>query len=379
MVKILDDKKYWLGLIKLQGLGPRIIKNLLDYFGDAKTIWEAGRKELCRVNQVGGKRSKQIVRDRESIDLDYEVQVLKDTGIKYLTLTDKEYPFLLKNIHDPPPVLFYKGSIEPDDTISLAVVGSRKCTNYGRTIAKRLSAALAEKGFTVISGLARGIDTCSHQGALSKGRTIAVLGSGLDVVYPPENDNLMKEIINNGAVISSFPLATAPNRENFPQRNRIISGLTLGTIVVEAAQKSGSLITANFALEQGREVFAIPGDITKEQSFGTNQLIQNGAKLVQNIDDILTELPLEDWLKGINREEQTIKSEEKAIESREKKSDLSSEEAEVYNQLSSEPQEFNEVLQAIDLSPGKLNSILLKLELKGIVTQLSGNRFTHNC
>lgn len=367
VMPIMNTRKYWLGLINLQGLGPRIIKNLLDYFGDAESIWKANQKELCKVRLIGTKRSQHIIKDREEIDLDYKAERLNELGIKYLTLADKEYPFLLENIYDPPPVLFYKGELIPQDLISLSIVGSRKCTAYGQKVANRLAASLADQGFTIISGLARGIDTAAHQGALKAGRTVAVLGSGIDVIYPPENDELVTEIEESGAVISSFPLGTAPHGNNFPQRNRIISGLSLGTIVVEAAKKSGSLITANLALQQGREVFAIPGDITKDQSVGTNDLIQTGAKLVQSIDDILIELPLDDWWGKMDKTDQELKEEQKI--------DLSPQEAKVYDKIESIPQEFDKILEAVDYSTSQLNSILLKLEIKGLITQLAGNRF----
>jgi DNA processing protein len=361
-------RKHWLGLIKLQGLGPGIIKNLLDFFGSAKAIWKADIKELSKVKLIGPKRSRQIIKDRKSINLDYELERLQELEVKYLTLRDKDYPFLLKNIHNPPPVLFYKGEIRETDLISLAIVGSRKCTTYGRKVAKRLAIALAKKGITIVSGLARGVDTYSHLGALEAGRTISVIGSGIDVIYPPENEDLMNRITKHGAVISSFPLSTPPNGSNFPQRNRIISGLTLGTIVVEAVKKSGALITANFALEQGREVFAIPGDITREQSLGTNDLIKKGAKLVQDIDDILLELPLEVWEKEFNIEGEALKKDKKDLE-------LTDEEQKIYEELSFDSQELNEILMKVELSASKLNSVLLKLEVKGLVERLAGNRF----
>ncbi|MBM7623534.1 DNA-processing protein DprA [Sporohalobacter salinus] len=363
----MDKRKYWLGLINLQGLGPRIIKNLLDYFGDAEAIWKASQTELCKVKLIGKKRSQHIIKDREKINLDYKLERIEKVGVKYITLADEDYPFLLKKIYDPPPVIFYKGELSFQDLISLSIVGSRKCTAYGRKVANRLAASLADQGFTIVSGLARGIDTSAHQGSLKYGRTIAVLGSGIDVIYPPENDELVTEIEKSGAVISSFPLGTAPHGNNFPQRNRIISGLSLGTIVVEAAKKSGSLITANLALNQGREVFAIPGDITKDQSIGTNSLIQTGAKLVQTIDDILTELPLDSWLEVIGKTEKELKEETKI--------DLSSQEAEVYDKIKSNPQEFDKLLDSVNFSASQLNSILLKLEIKGLIIQLSGNRF----
>ncbi|MGM0472212.1 MAG: DNA-processing protein DprA [Bacillota bacterium] len=365
----MNKRKYWLGLIKLQGLGPKLIKNLIDFFGDAHSIWQASQEELCQVNLVGAKRSRQIIKDRAEIDLDYELEQLDRLNINFLTLTDSDYPSLLKNIYDPPPVLFYQGTLNQQDLISLSIVGSRKCTTYGRRVAERLADNLAQQGFTIVSGLARGIDTAAHQGALQGGRTLAVLGSGLDVIYPPENKELAAKVSNQGALLSAFPVGTSPVGSNFPQRNRIISGLSLGTIVVEAAQKSGSLITANYALNQGREVFAIPGDITRVQSVGTNQLIQVGAKLVQKIDDIIEELPLEGWHQMIENSDDSLKSEEIAD------LELSSMEEQVYNHLSSTPQDFDQLVVKSKVATHKLHSILLQLEIKGLVEQLAGNRF----
>ncbi|MCK8823564.1 DNA-processing protein DprA [Fuchsiella alkaliacetigena] len=370
----MSERKFWLGLLKLQGIGPILMKKLLDFFPSAEAIWRAGIKELSQVDSIGKVRSEQIIKDRQSIDLDYELEQLAKRDIKYLVLSDEDYPFLLKNIYDPPPVLFYKGNFKSTDVISLSIVGSRKCTNYGRKIATSLASKLAKQGFTIVSGLARGIDSCGHRGALQTGRTIAVLGSGIDVIYPPENKGLVEQILSQdaGAIVSSFPLSTPPHGGNFPKRNRIISGLSLGTIVVEATEKSGSLITANLALNQGREVFAIPGDITREQSVGTNSLLKVGAKPVQSLEDILVELPVDDWLAKVAQNDKDEQEEVSPVESM----NLTAQETKVYNQLSREAQQFDDILTELSLSAGELNSILLKLELKGVVEQLPGNKFS---
>ncbi|NQT23051.1 MAG: DNA-protecting protein DprA [Candidatus Omnitrophica bacterium] len=223
--------------------------------------------------------------------LDKEIELIEKLGIKVITIDDKEYPSNLKHIYNPPKVLYVKGKIVPKDHYSIAVVGARKSSTYGRETAARLARELAEKSITVVSGMARGIDTYAHRGALeSGGRTIAVLGCGINIIYPPENKSLMEEISKSGAVISEFPINTPPLRRNFPMRNRIISGLSFGVVVVEAAEKSGSLITASLALEQGREVFSVPGRVDTRLSRGTLALIKEGAKLVENVDDILEEV-----------------------------------------------------------------------------------------
>ena len=230
-------------------------------------------------------------RPKTSIDIDKEIGLIKKYDVEVITIDEDQYPKNLKHIYNPPRVLYVKGKLIPEDYYSIGIVGSRKASFYGQQNAERLGSELAQKGFTVISGMARGIDTYAHKGALkAKGRTIAVLGSGINVVYPPENKTLMDEISRNGAVISEFPIDTRPNRQNFPMRNRIISGLSMGVLVIEAARKSGALITASFALEQGREVFSLPGRVDMSTSRGTLGLIKEGAKLVESVDDILEEL-----------------------------------------------------------------------------------------
>jgi DNA processing protein len=283
--------------------------------------------------------------------------------VKTLSLKDKEYPQNLRYIYDPPQTIYVKGSLLLEDNLAIAIVGSRQASYYGLKNAESLAFELAAKGITIVSGLARGIDSAAHQGALkAKGRTIAVLGSGLNKIYPPENKKLAEEIAQNGAVLSEFPLDTPPLKENFPRRNRIISGLSLGVVVVEAAQKSGALITASCALEQGREVFALPGKIDSFTSQGTNDLIKQGAKLIQSSQDIVDELEPLRLLSGMPKETQKIP-------------DLPEEESKVYQLLSSEPMHIDELLEKSALSQGKLLTALMKLEYKKLIKELPGKRF----
>ncbi len=291
----------------------------------------------------------------------------REDKVEVFSLTDKDYPTNLRYIYDPPSTFYVKGKILPEDNVAIAIVGSRRATYYGLKNAQSLSFELAAKGITIISGLARGIDSAAHRGALeAKGRTIAVLGSGLNIIYPRENKKLAEKISQNGAVVSEFPLDTAPHPHNFPRRNRIISGLSLGVVVIEAAKKSGALITANCALEQGREVFALPGKVDSFTSCGTHSLIKEGAKLVGSVEDIIEELePLK-----FCRAAQT-KSEGKAgIEP-----NLPQEERQVYSCLSSEPVHLDELVQKVDISYGKLLTSLLKLEYKKLIKELPGKIF----
>ena len=285
--------------------------------------------------------------------------------INTLLFSDPQYPANLRYIYGPPPTLYIQGEIIPEDNIAIAIVGSRRGTYYGLRNAESLSFELAAKGITIISGLARGVDSAAHRGALkARGRTIAVLGSGLNVMYPPENKKLADKIMQNGAVVSEFPLDTPPYRQNFPRRNRIISGLSLGVVVIEAAQKSGALITANFALEQGREVFALPGNIDSFASAGTHDLIKQGAKLIESTKDIIEELePLRFW------------GRQKAESKTEFKPDLPEEERRIYDCLSSASLHIGEIMQKIDISYGRLLTCLLKLEHKKLVKELPGKVF----
>ena len=286
------DIKYWVGFSLIPRIGRVKLSRLESYFGDLKQAWQAPPAELKKAGLDTS--SVNAIRDgRAKISLDAEMEKLGRYGIKVLTSRDPDYPSRLKEIYDYPPVLYIRGKLLPQDEWCLAVVGTRRSTVYGRQVAEEITADLARNKITIVSGLAKGIDSIAHQGALGAGgRTIAVAGCGLDIVYPAENAALARKIIEQGALISEFPLGTRPKPENFPRRNRILSGLSLGVLVVEANETSGAMITAHLALEQNREVFAVPGSILSPASRGVNRLIQEGAKLVRDYTDILEELNL---------------------------------------------------------------------------------------
>lgn len=288
--------------------------------------------------------------------------------VKKITIGDKGYPEILAGIFNPPPELFVKGALLPGDKNAVAIVGSRRATLYGLKECERISYELALKGITVVSGMARGIDSAAHRGALkAKGRTIAVLGSGHNQIYPPENKKLYHEITENGAVISEFPPDTPPSTLTFPKRNRIISGLSRGVLVVEAARKSGALITANYALEEGREVFAVPGNISSTRSDGTNALIKEGAKLAESAEDILEELKY-----VIDAKE--MQNTRGGIEARNTAS-MSSEERKVFDVLSDRPKVVDEISRVLGTPAHKISEALVRLEIKRLVKALPGENF----
>ena len=294
--------------------------------------------------------------------------------IRTIRIGDKGYPGNLKNIHDPPKVLYVSGKILPEDDMAVALVGSRRASNYGLETCEEMAFELASFGVTVVSGMARGIDSAAHRGALkAKGRTIAVMGSGHDHIYPPENDKLYAEIAAKGAVVTEFENDMPPLPENFPQRNRIISGLSLGVVVVEAARNSGALITANFALEQGRDVFAVPGKISSHTSSGANELIKDGAKLVQSVEDVLEEL-------AIVREYREDSTENRVKIGKMTKAyvynSLTEKERRVYKTLSDEPANVDDISERTgDMAPQDVSAILVKLELKKVISRLPGDNY----
>ncbi|MFQ5454854.1 MAG: DNA-processing protein DprA [Nitrospirota bacterium] len=365
----IDDSYYWIGLRLIPGLGDYLYKKLLAVFGSPEKVFSASVSQIKGVEGIGEKAAKEIVSFSYHKKVVEEIAKIKEMGISLITMNDEEYPDNLRHIYDPPPMLYMKGMLKDVDKRSVAIVGSRNASGYGKWIAGKISRGLGSKGFTVVSGMARGIDSSAHKGAIeSGGRTIAVIGCGIDTIYPPENKMLMKEILRAGAVISEFMIGTKPASYNFPRRNRIISGFSLGTLIVEASSRSGSLITAKFALEQGRELFAIPGNIGAKNSMGTNSLIKNGAKLVDNEDDIIEELlpQLEDNLKfkkgGNLKEERNIP-------------ELSTDEEIIYNFLSLEPTHVDEVIIKSMMSSNRVSALLLDLELKGIIKRISGGMF----
>jgi DNA processing protein len=280
-----------LRLTMVSGVGPRIRRLLLDRFGSAAAVFEAAPSELREIHGVGPKLCRAISRAREEIDVDGEIDLCRRHEIRLLLDSEPDYPRVLREIADPPGVLYVSGGIQPRDAAAIAIVGSRHATHYGIAQAERLSSTLARAGLTVVSGLARGIDAAAHRGALSAGgRTLAVLGSGLLNIYPPEHRELAAQVRAHGAIVSELAARTKPLQGTFPQRNRLISGLSLGVIVVEASDRSGALITARHAMEQGRDVFAVPGRVDSRMSRGCHRLIRDGAKLVETADDVLEEL-----------------------------------------------------------------------------------------
>ena len=357
----MDNRLYYLSFSQIRGIGPARLKMLVAYFGNLKKAWEAEPAEWEKA--LGGyvKVSEEFSETREKLDVkEYENRLLS-MGIEYVTIDDVHYPSLLKQIHDPPFVLFYKGLLKKH-ALNIAIVGSRVCSNYGKEVTKYLSSKLAEKGINVVSGMARGIDSHAHLGALATGGyTTAVLGSGLDVIYPPENKGMFNRIIQNGLVISEFPPGMPPEAANFPARNRVISGLSQGVIVVEAAIKSGSLITADFALEQGRDVFAVPGHITSKNSKGTNNLIKQGAKIVADIDSVLEEYT-DSW--SMDNESSLYND----------KITLSDKEELILNSVEDTPVDIDILSVKTGLKPDELNSYLTLLEVKGLINQVCGKK-----
>jgi DNA processing protein len=286
-----DDLTHNVRLALVPGVGPRTRRALLDRFGSAAAVLSVAPSELRTVPGVGSKLAQQIVAARGEIDAEAEIALCQKHGLQIVTDADGKYPSVLREIHDPPGLLFVRGDLTPQDGLAIAIVGTRHATQYGKRVAERLAASLARAGLVVVSGLARGIDSAAHRGALSAdGRTLAVLGSGVLNIYPPEHTKLAEQIATRGALVSEAPPRAAPRSGVFPQRNRIISGLSLGVVIVEAGQRSGALITAQLAMEQGREVFAVPGLVDNRSSRGCHQLIRDGAKLVETADDVLEEL-----------------------------------------------------------------------------------------
>ena len=355
-----ENLGYWLGFSKVPGIGPARLRALLDYYGDVALAWQADPGELRAIGL--DKRSvENLVKVRNQLDLEAELEKLDKLRVTVFTWDSPDYPTLLRNIPDAPLALYIRGSLAAQDEWALAVVGTRQATTYGKECTRFLVNGLAKNGITVVSGLAYGIDTEAHQTAIdSGGRTIAVLGCGVDINYPAENKKLSQAIIEHGALVSEYPLGTNPESGNFPRRNRIISGLSLGVLFVEGTVQSGARITADFALEQGREVFAIPGSILRQSGSGPNHLIQNGAKLVTQVNDILEELNL--TMVSHHVEARAIIPENEL-------------EALLLKQLSTDPRHVDDLGQATGLTAAEIASVLTLMELKGMVRQVGGMNY----
>ncbi|NPV92063.1 MAG: DNA-protecting protein DprA [Firmicutes bacterium] len=363
----MEERAFWLALIKVPGLGTAKIHALVNHFGRAETAWRAAPAEVAKVKGIGPHYTELFVSGRAGIVPERELETVLRRGMRVLIFTDPEYPQLLKQIHDPPPVLFVKGSLRPEDSRAIAVVGSRNATPFGRSAAGELAAGLALAGVCVVSGLARGIDTAAHQGALKAGgRTIAVLGNGLDTVYPPENRTLFRKIEEAGAVISEYPPGSRPDPRHFPARNRIISGLSRGVVVVESAEGGGALITADFALEQGRDVFAVPGPASSQYSVGTNRLIEEGARPVRDVQGILDEYG---WPPG------DAGPAGKKGRSKQSGPGLNELQKRIVKTLSLEPRNIESVKELTGIGPAQLAAQLMLLEINGVVIKLPGGQY----
>jgi len=360
--------KEWIWFANLKGITTRKKVELLRIFNDPAEIYRADAIELARTGILNRDNITSILSSEYRDTVDGTIEEIYKNHMDVVTLTSSNYPELLKNICDPPVCLYVKGKLRADE-LSVAVVGSRRASGYGITVAKKISGELALCNICIVSGMARGIDTAAHMGALSvKGRTIAVLGCGLDRVYPPENKKMMEQIIEYGAVISEYPPGAEPAPHHFPVRNRIVSGMSVGVLVVEAGERSGSLITAQLALEQGRDVYALPGNVISVNSKGTNKLIQDGAKLVTSVQDILDELH---WYECFG-----MKSVLDFESERKSKLNIDTDEKSVIELLSLESLHIDEIQKKLSISMPLLHSILLSLEMKGLIKLEPGGRYS---
>jgi DNA processing protein len=357
-----SDLPYYLAFTRVRGVGPARTKLLQTYFKSLGAAWHASLGELV-ASGLDAKTASSIQSARQTISPDDELASIEKLNIRAITWDDDEYPPLLREVSEAPPVLFVRGQLTNADNLALAIVGTRNATTYGREVTEFLVANLVKQGITIVSGLARGIDGVAHQTALANGgRTVAVLGSGVDVIYPPEHRKLAAQIIEQGAIISDYAPGTEPEAMNFPPRNRIISGMSLGVIVVEADEKSGSLITTQFALEQGRDVFSVPGNIFNRTSAGTNNLLKNGAKVVTSVEDILEELNLA-LVAAHQDAQQLLPIPENDIEQK------------ILDALSFDPTPTDELVRTLALPTAQITTALTMMELKGMVRQAGGNSY----
>ena len=367
----MDSREAFVALNMIEGVGPVRARTLLEHFGDAPKILSAARSELLRVRNIGEDTAEKIFNWEKSVDLAGELKRIADFGCHVLISADENYPASLREIYDPPLVLYCKGELSARDKNAVALVGSRQTTHYGLETARKLAYQLAYVGVTVVSGGARGIDTAAHQGALSgKGRTVAVLGTGINLIFPTENNELFERIAANGAVITQFPFNRPADKQSFPIRNRIVAGMTLGTVVVEANLSSGALITANFATEYGRQVFAVPGRIDSPRSKGCHDLIKKGAKLCEGVEDILSEF--EYLFPASNR--RASPNETGVLPALE----LSENEKLVYDALGQEEASTDDVIRQCGLPSSAVSVALFSLEMKRAVRQLPGKLFLRN-
>ncbi|MCI0532320.1 MAG: DNA-processing protein DprA [candidate division Zixibacteria bacterium] len=356
------DLQYWLALATVPNVGIKRFLSLVRHFGSPETVLNASIRDLERVDDVGQITSRSIKGRVDWKEAENQIKSFEKSQCRWTSFDQPDYPAGLLQISDPPPFIFYRGQFSESDNRAIAIVGSRSATNYGKMITEKITAGLVSREITIISGMAAGIDSYAHRAALDQGgRTMAVVGTGLDIIYPSQNRDLCQNIESHGAVISEFFFGTKPEPENFPRRNRIISGLSLGVVIVEASAKSGALLTAQLALDQGREVFAVPGNLGNKTSEGTNNLIKQGAKLVTTPEDILEELRLEPASSQIKKVQVFHQ--------------LTAHEEKIFDILSAEPIHVDLLSQKVDLTTPQTLSSLLNLELKGLARQLSGKLF----
>jgi len=360
-------------LKSIPGIGNAASLALFDKFGSLESVFSASATDLAATPGISKKTAGAIAGYKGWETIKRSLEAIDKANISVVTVEDKLYPENLINVYDRPAVLYVRGKLQKGD-ITVAIVGSRIATTHGKYTTERISRELTQRGITIVSGMARGIDSAAHRGALAaRGRTVAVLGCGLDVIYPPENEKLFSNIIENGAVISEFPPGTPPLASNFPSRNRIISGMSYGVVVVEASEKSGSLITARLALEQGREVFAVPGSVEAATSRGTNKLIKQGAKLIENADDVLEEI--------LPQLEKTTLLKNFQADDEQKphadiKENLNDAEAQLFSLITDNQIHVDDLILAAGLSPAETLGSLMSLELKGLITQHPGKLFS---
>jgi len=355
------EKKYWVGFNLVRGVGPVRLRALLDHFGSIQTAWQAPH-DVLRNTGLPAKVVENLIQVRAEVDLERIMDRLEECHVNVCTWEDDDYPRLLKEIDQPPPLIYVRGSILDEDEWAVGIVGTRRMTAYGKQVTEQLAAHLAVNGVTVVSGLARGVDAAAHQAALhNKGRTFAVLGCGVDVIYPPENRKLAEQIMEAGALISEYPLGTQPDSVNFPPRNRIISGLSKAVVVVEAGDTSGALITASFAADQGRDVFAVPGMIVAPQSKGTNRLIRDGARPLLDPNDVVEALHLDRVQEYIQAR---LMLPEDEVESA------------ILTILSQEALHVDEIQVKSGITMDKLSAALVMMELKGMVRQVNSMTYS---
>jgi DNA processing protein len=362
-----DESLAWLALNVISGIGISVFRKLVDAFGHPEGVFQARMSELVKVEGVRNDIARRIMKREFVLDPEEELKKIKKCNARIITYKDASYPDFLKEIPSAPVLLYVKGKDISLNRVCIAIVGSRNPTYYGIKSAEKIAFGLARRGIGVVSGLARGIDSAAHRGCLlGKGYTIAVMGTGIDKIYPATNKRLSEQIMEGGCLVSEFTMGSPPEPKNFPIRNRIISGLSRGIVVVEATKRSGSLITASFAIDQGREVFAVPGSIDSFKSMGTHLLIKQGAKLIENADDIIDEFEF-----GRNH----IRDKGVFTDAPDIPPDMSASETKVYEIIGNYPMHIDQIVRAGGMDAGEISSILMQMELKGIVKQLPGKMF----